>query len=306
MTAEALAEDYETHLGRWIENGGAQDLAAAGELARRAMREGLTVIEISALHQQALARALDRPSGRDAARAVRSAAAFFAESLLPFEAECCALRESNTNLRRLNARREEDAKRVAHAIHAEPGQLLASAAIALERVGRDLPEQGRQRLVEIAALLDEIHHDLRRLSHELRPPLLDQLGLLPALRFLAEGVKQRSGVAVSVHGDLETRPSPPVETAVYRIVEQALDNVVEHADAGSATVRVWQEPRRLCCSVRDDGKGFEPNAANGGGAGPGLGLVSIDERVDELRGTLSIDTRPGGGTDLSISIPTEE
>jgi signal transduction histidine kinase len=306
MTEATLADDYQARLGRWIESGGREELVAAGELAHRAMREGLGVVEISELHQQALARALDGASRRDPARTVESATTFFVESLIPFDAERRALRESNTNLRRLHARREEDAKRIAHSIHAEPGQLLASAAIALERVGRDLPDQSQQRLAEITVLLDEIHRELRRLSHQLRPPMLDQLGLLPALRFLAEGVRERSGVGVRVHGDLRERPSPPLETAVFRFVEEALDNVVKHSGAKSATVRVWDEPGRLCCSVRDAGRGFDLSAATGGAAPWGLGLIGIRERVHELRGTLRIDARPGDGAGLEISIPTEE
>lgn len=307
MTAGALSEDYAVHLGRWIEGGGEDALRAACELAQRAMREGLGVVEVSELHQQALSRAFERPSSRrDPARTVRIATTFFVESLLPLEEAQRAFRESNANLRRLNERREEETKRIAHAIHAEPGQLLASAAIALERVARDLPDQARERLTEITVLLDEIHGQLRRLSHELRPPMLDQLGLLPALRYLADGVRERSGVAVGVHGDLLARPSPPVETAVYRIVEEALQNVVKHADTKSATVRVWQEPRRLCCLVRDSGRGFAVDAALDRGREHGLGLVGIRERLHELRGTLLIDATPGSGTDLSISIPTEE
>jgi signal transduction histidine kinase len=228
-----------------------------------------------------------------------------AGALTPFERENRAFRDANATLRRLNQRFEDDAKRIAHAIHNEAGQLLASAAITLERVGRDLPER-KDELRQVASLLDEIHHVLRRLSHQLRPPLLDQLGLLPALRFLAEGVAERSGIVVRVDGELAARPQAAVENAVYRIVQEALDNVVEHSGAGRAAVRLWQEQGRLYCSVRDSGKGFDVSNAEARANGRGLGLVAIRERLRDFRGTLQIDAAPGHGTNLVILIPMEE
>jgi signal transduction histidine kinase len=215
------------------------------------------------------------------------------------------LAQANATLRRLNDRFEDDARRIAHAIHNDAGQLLASAAIALERVGREVPDR-RNELRQVASLLDEIHQILRRLSHELRPPLLDQLGLLPALRFLAEGVSERSRIAVRVQGELPERPPAMVENALYRMVQEALDNVVEHSGAGKAAVRLWKENGRWCCSVRDDGKGFDARSAETRSGGRGLGLVAIRERLRDFRGTLQIDAAPGHGTDLLILIPTED
>jgi signal transduction histidine kinase len=215
-----------------------------------------------------------------------------------------SLAEANATLRRANERYEESAKRISYALHNDAGQLLASAAIELERVGQEVPDR-KNELRRVASLLDEIHHVLRRLSHELRPPLLDQLGLLPALRFLAEGVSERSGIAVRVHGELDQRPPEPVENAVYRMVQEALDNVVEHSGAGKAAVRVWKERGRLFCSVRDSGRGFDRNGA-AARSGRGLGLITIRERLRELNGTLQIDTAPGRGTDLLILVPLED
>jgi signal transduction histidine kinase len=269
------------------------------------MGEGLGPVGVSELHQTALERILERSEARlDPARAVRIAKGFLAETLVPFESESRSSREANATLRRLNQRFEEDAKRIAHAIHNEAGQLLASAAIALERVGREVPDRRRE-LQQVASLLDEIHHVLRRLSHQLRPPLLDQLGLLPALRFLAEGVSERSGIAVRVHGELPERPPAAVENALYRMVQEALDNVVEHSGAGKAAVRLWKDNGRWCCSVSDSGKGFDVKSAAVRSHGRGLGLVAIRERLRDFSGTLQIDAAPGHGTDLVILIPTE-
>jgi signal transduction histidine kinase len=306
VSEPALAEDYSAQLERWLSRNGEDHCQTARELARRAMGEGLGPVGVSELHQSALERVLERSEARqDPARAVRIAKRFLAETLAPFESESRWFREANATLRRSNERFEEDAKRIAHAIHNEAGQLLASAAMELERVGREVPDQRRE-LQQVASLLDDIHHVLRRLSHQLRPPLLDQLGLLPALRFLAEGVSERSGVAVRVHGGLAERPPAAVENALYRMVQEALDNVVEHSGAGEAAVRLWKENGRLCCSVRDSGRGFDLKSAGAGSNGQGLGLVAIRERLRHFRGTLQIDAAPGHGTDLVILIPTED
>jgi signal transduction histidine kinase len=111
---------------------------------------------------------------------------------------------------------------------------------------------------------------------------------------------------VRVYGELAARPDPQLETAVYRIVQEALHNVVEHSGAGRAGVRVWKERRRLHCSVRDSGKGFDALAATTAGRHRGLGLVSIRERLHDLGGTLEIDSAPGRGSELVIMIPTED
>jgi signal transduction histidine kinase len=215
------------------------------------------------------------------------------------------LAQANATLRRLNDRFEADARRIAYAIHNEAGQLLASAAIALERVGREVPQRNTE-LRQVASLLDEIHQVLRRLSHQLRPPLLDQLGLLPALRYLAEGVSERSGIAVRVRGELPARPAPAVESALYRMVQEALDNVVEHSGAAEAAVTVWKEGGRLCCTVRDSGRGFDVGSARARANGRGLGLVAIRELLRDLGGSVQIDTAPDRGTALVIQIATED
>ena len=90
------------------------------------------------------------------------------------------------------------------------------------------------------------------------------------------------------------------------MVQEALDNVVEHSGAGKAAVRVWTESGRLCCSVRDSGKGFDVRSAEARANGQGLGLVAIRERLRDFSGTLQIDAAPGHGTDLLILIPTED
>ena len=190
-------------------------------------------------------------------------------------------------LRRLNNQLEHEATRIAGALHDEAGQLLTTAHIALAEVARDLPTATRERLQDIRRHLNQVEEQFRQLSHELRPRILDDLGLVDALRFLGEGVARRTGMAVTVEASVEQRCEELVETTIYRLVQEALTNVTKHADATRATVTVRSGPRETCCSVRDDGVGFDVASVFGRRGESGLGLVGIQDRLEALGGTLA-------------------
>jgi len=211
-------------------------------------------------------------------------------------------REAERALHALNRRLEEEARRIAHALHDEAGQLLASVYLALAELAAELPPPARARLAQIHALLEQVEAQLRRLSHELRPTVLDDLGLIPALEFLAEGIAKRAGVSVVVTGSTGGRLLTEVETVLYRAIQEGLTNVAKHAHASRATVHVQRHPAGIVCSIRDNGRGFEPShrlVLNS----QGLGLIGIRERVAALGGTLSIVSSPSIGTTLEIVIP---
>ena len=306
VTPPDRLERYAANLQEYLEVGGEFPLKRAYELAREAMAGGVGVLEVAALHHEAMALVM-RGTVRTEAELHREAAAetVFVESLTPFEMTHRAFKDSNTALRRLNDRLEEESTRIAHALHAEASQLLFSTHLALDSVTNELPEDQRHHLLKFRELLDQIGEQIRRLSHELRPTILDDLGLLPALRFLAEGVSTRSRVPVSVTGELAARPPLPVETAIYRAVQEALNNVTRHSRATVATVHVEEGLGKLVCTVHDNGAGFDEAALIGGGGNGGIGLVGIRERLYALRGTLLIISAPARGTDLIITIPTE-
>jgi len=300
-------EEYVANLQAYLEGGGEAALKRAYELGREALADGVGVLEMAALYHEAMALVMREDSRTDAgAQRIIATEAFFIESLSPFEMTHRAFRESNTALRQLNERLEEEAKRIAHALHEEASQLLVSAHLTLESVAHELPPDVRHHLSKLRDLLDQISEQIRRLSHELRPTILDDLGLLPALRFLAEGVTQRSRIPITVQGELKTRPAPAVETAIYRAVQEALNNMTKHARASEAVVRVREDHGSVVCSVRDDGAGFDEAAVFGRNGAGGIGLLGIRERLHPLRGTLRIDSAPGRGTDLIITIPTEK
>ena len=144
---------------------------------------------------------------------------------------------------------------------------------------------------------------MRRLSHELRPTILDDLGLKPAIEFLADGISKRTGRVVAVSGSTGGRLSGPVETAMYRIVQEALTNVAKHAQATQAVVNLERRPDALVCSIADNGRGFDARARSARMHSEGLGLIGMRERAASLGGTLSIASGPGRGTTLKIVVP---
>ena len=302
-TMDELEDQYTAALRDSIRGIGEPALQRAYELGRRALAEGLGVLDMAAMYHKALAAVLSRVSTLDERTLVlRAGASVFVESLSPFEMTHRAFRETNTALRRLNQTLEEESRRIAHALHDEAGQIVASVHLALEEVAANLPP-AREHLQKVKGLLDQIEGQLRRLSHELRPTILDDLGLLPALKFLAEGVAARTGLLITVEGEAAPPLSPLIENTVYRIVQEALTNVARHAKGSQVDVSIQQELQTLRCSIKDDGVGFDVAAVLARIGGRGLGLIGIRERLNSLGGSLSIVSNQDQGTELVITIP---
>lgn len=315
---EELVKCYTSALQDYLDGAGEAALQEAYELGRKALADGLGVLDMAAVEHRGLVKALLRAeTPKEGARTLKAAKQLFAEFLSPFEMAHRGFREANIALRRLNETLEEQAKQIAHALHDEAGQLLVAVHIALREADRELPLPARGQLQEIHGLLDQIEDQLRHFSHELRPTILDDLGLLPALEFLSQGVSKRAGLPITVEGSTKGRLPPAVETALYRCVQEALTNVGKHARASRVSVEVQREDKLIRCSIRDDGVGFNvPAVIAGAGqrdlfeAGSrrgerGLGLVGIRERLNALGGTLRITSAPGRGTELLISVPLE-
>jgi signal transduction histidine kinase len=153
--------------------------------------------------------------------------------------------------------------------------------------------------------LDRIEDHLRRLSHELRPRILDDLGLAAALEFLADGVMKRAGIVVTTEVDLPERLPPVVETTLYRFIQEALTNAAKYARPTRVSVLVAREARRIRCAVRDDGTGFDVAEVLARRGNPSLGLIGTRDRVEALGGILNIASTPGKGTELLVLIPVE-
>src|SRR5579863_3335336 len=298
-TAHDLADMYTQSLKEYLKTGGETPLHQAYELGRQALDSGVGLLGLVNIHREAASALLSKANG-DALRQFREAHHFLLESMAPFELMQVGNQEANAALRRLNSILEEEAKRIAHTLHDEAAQLLASVYLELAEIMREVPPiPVRVHVERITSHLDQVREQLRRLSHELRPPILDQLGLMPALQFLADGFRKRSGLQVTIENALtiEGRLPQAVETVLYRTVQEALNNVTRHARALGARVRVWTEDRLVHCSIKDDGIGFSSSAKGTDTIPHGLGLLGMQERINSLHGTFKVISAPGSGTE---------
>jgi signal transduction histidine kinase len=298
-----LEDQYTAALRDSIAGMGESSLQQAYELGRRALADGLGVLDMAAMYHKALAAGLPRDSTPEETELVLQAgASFFSESLSPFEMTHRGFRDTNIALRHLNQTLEQEIKRIAHTLHDEAGQLLVLVYLALEEVAENLPP-AREHLLKVKGLLDQIEGQLRRLSHELRPTILDDMGLLPALKFLAEGVAVRTGLLITVEGDSELSLSPLLSTTLYRIVQEAFTNVTRHAKATQVNVTIQHEPQTFRCSIKDNGVGFDVSSLSARIGERGLGMIGIRERLNSVGGSLSLVSTLGQGTELVITIP---
>jgi signal transduction histidine kinase len=301
-----LADDYAVALQHFLSKPEEAALARAHELGRNALTEGLGVLDMATVHSRALAAALRRPlPDGERAQVLEALEKFFIEALSPFEMAHRGFWEANVVLHRLNDVLEGQVKRIASQLHDEAAQLLASVHFALADVARDLPADPANEIQAVRGLLDQIEQRLRNLAHELRPPILNDLGLVPALEFLADSVSKRWGLPVTVQASIDQDLPPTVEATVYRITQEALTNVAKHAKATHAQVRVQQAAHQVACSIRDDGMGFDATALAPGKDSRGLGLVEIQERVAALGGVLRLGSNTPRGADLTVEIPLE-
>jgi signal transduction histidine kinase len=300
-------DEYHSSLREYAAGGGEPALGRAYELGRRALGEQKSLVEIASLHHQAvLALVCEAESGKRREELLRVSAEFLAECLSPYEMAHRGFQDAVKALRQLNETLEEEIKRIAYAVHDEAGQLLVAVHLALAEVAVELPTPQQVKFTQIKELLNEVEKHLRRYSHELRPTILDDLGWVPAIRFLADGVSKRANLPIHIDATVSERLPSSVETTLYRIVQEALTNAVKHAKAGNVWIRAWRENLVLCCSIRDDGGGFDSSQAHAARGQKGLGLIAMQERVSAIGGTLHIQSSLGSGTELSVQIRLED
>lgn len=302
-----LAEGYAAALQLYLSDPDEVALARAYGIGRKALGDGLGVLELATVHSRALRDALEKPlSHSERLRILDGLEKFFVEVLSPYEMAQRGFREANAVLRQLNDVLEGQAKRIAYALHNEAGQLLASAHLALAGLAAVRAPETADEVRAIRGLLNQVEERLRHISHELRPQILDDLGLVPALEFLADSASKRWGLAVTV--EARTAQSLPaiVETTLYRVAQEALTNIARHAKATRARIFVRWADHRISCSVLDDGIGLDASAVARKGT-QGLGLVEIRERIAAFGGTFRIGPgRENGGTELTVEIPLED
>jgi len=219
------------------------------------------------------------------------------------------LRASRERLRELaryiNTVREEQRSRIARELHDVVGGMLTSIKLDIQRIGRRSadPQIGAI-LAELLSLVQETIGTVRTISEDLRPGVLDHLGLVAALKVALRQFSERTETRCTLSPeDFDLELSQPRATAIYRIFQEALTNIARHADATAVAVTLAEESGLLRLDILDNGRGF---SATVGTAGKSLGLVSMAERARELGGALTITDGPTGGTLLTLRVPVED
>jgi signal transduction histidine kinase len=237
-------------------------------------------------------------------------AAFSMRKILRLETQAHAryeeVAEARSQLKDLSARlvqaQETERRALSRELHDEVGQSLSAVLIELRNLlsglGTRSEDQSRQQAEVIKGLVEGTVRVVRNMALLLRPSMLDDLGLVPALRWQAREASKRTSMDISVAADLPSDDLPDeYKTCIYRVVQEALHNSSRHAHANAVRIRVQQEPHRLTLSVQDDGQGFDVQQMKG------LGLLGIQERVAQLGGECHVHSEPGSGTVLTVELP---
>ncbi len=212
---------------------------------------------------------------------------------------------------RLTQAQEEERRRLARELHDEVGQALTIIKMRMRMAQNALPPEigpAREKLDAMGTLIDEALKTVRALSHELRPPLLDELGWNAALEWLCDSFAQRTSLQVGYQQTGHTdRLDGQTELTAYRVVQEALTNAARHAGASRVLVTASADSSGLRVTIQDDGCGFDlDRVAQSGQPRSALGLLGMQERVDTVGGSLSIDSAPGTGTTIHVFLPCQK
>jgi signal transduction histidine kinase len=203
---------------------------------------------------------------------------------------------------RLIAAQEEERRRIARDLHDDFSQKLALLSIDLERL-RQNPEarEVRQQILELCERAQEISSDVQQLSYQLHPSKLDRLGLVVALKSHCDEIKKHHELELSfIHHNVPARLPQEIALCVFRIVQEALRNIVRHSKAASALISLVGKDEAIHLTVSDSGIGFAVSSAR---SREGLGLISMEERLRLVGGEILIHSRPGRGTMIDVQIP---
>src|SRR3954454_7995797 len=196
---------------------------------------------------------------------------------------------------------EEERRRLARDLHDEVNQALTAILLRLEALSQAAPDPLTEELAELKRLVNQAMDELLQLARQLRPTALDDHGLLPAMTSQVRRFAEQTGIKADLDScGTELRLEPDEEIAVFRVAQEALANIARHADASSVQVGLRADDDGIELTVRDDGRGFCPDEPATGG---GLGLGGMAERARLVGGELTIESRPGGGTELLLRVP---
>jgi signal transduction histidine kinase len=211
-------------------------------------------------------------------------------------------------LEKLLSAHEDERRRIARELHDETGQALTALIVNLELAAQEpTAERLRVQLGHLRELAERTLGEIRRLIYDLRPSILDDLGLAAALRWYAKNLLDPRGIAWTLSvGGITGRLPGGLETVAFRLVQEALTNVLRHAEASSVAVHVALEGRELHIRIEDNGRGFDPRLARPEGRSGGFGLLGMQERVELVGGRWEVQSTPGVGTRVSAVLPVRD
>lgn len=298
LNRQTLGDAYVLALEAYLACPEESALSGAYELGRKALLDGLTPLDLVSLHESALEQTPSFSGWHDRPVFAR-ATTFLLESLSPFEMTYRRFMESNVALRGLNEALENQSRHTARQIHDGAGQILFSLQLALAELMVGVPQRFKPQFDHVMQLADHLDQQLRGLSRDLYPVALDDLGLNAAVRHLLDGVATRASLKVSFRSSVPDRLPPQIAITLYRAIHEGVTNVVRHAHASELGVSMEKNRDDVIGTVSDNGVGI----ASPGNQPAGLGLRGIRDRLKGLHGELEVQSTPGGGTRLIITIP---
>lgn len=338
----ALRDSYRLTLRDYMRDGGEAGLAHAYECGREASIAGLGVLDLVRMHHVVLGELKVSPEAvaiATSSAAEERAQEFLLEALSPFEAAHRGYRRAHEALRarerelsegrahyenlfkeargmeealRLLSKRmvyaqEEERKKFSRELHDEVGQALNAMTMnlaALKRLTECATPAAVARIDDTVQLVERTIETVHRFARELRPAMLDELGLEAALRACVRGFAERTGHGVEFHGRLEGNLlTPDQRIVIYRVAQESLNNVAKHASATHVDVILWREGGSAILEIRDNGRGFLPAPRRVEPDRQRLGLLGMEERVRLVNGRFHIGSRPGAGTIVRVEIP---
>lgn len=204
--------------------------------------------------------------------------------------------------------RDSERREMARELHESAGQTLAALKMNLARLNEELPpdcEKGREFIKSSRELADEAVREVRTISYLMHPPMLDEAGLYPALRWFVRGFSERSKIRVELEiSENFGRQPQEIETTIFRIVQEALTNVHRYSGSHSASVRLRRNSTSICVEIQDSGCGMQSSETSvRESVSRGVGLAAMRERIKELNGSLCIESAPGRGTTIRAVLP---
>jgi len=222
------------------------------------------------------------------------------------------LSETNQRMRAISNHaldaQEDERKRIARTLHDDTGQALSSLIFNLERIEQQLPPElagERAKLQASRLLANETLQNLRKIVYGLRPAILDDLGLVPAIRWYARANLEPAAIHFNLHAPSDLQPLPPrLATTLFRIAQEAINNIVRHSKAQTATITLVTNPGEINLQIEDDGQGFSVHTTSQDALQQRhWGLLGIEERVALVGGDVHIASEPGKGTLIQVSVP---